>query len=229
MLVALACHEAGEHESDSENEDAKWLDELLLENGCPCCPERVDVKGAMGVPSDEPPGETSNGGPSERLCFIEDEESHDIMMATEPETRKVRVAIDSGSTANVIHPKELPAGIVVTPYTGDVHFRGANNSRIERYGSVVTRLKNEFGSVGCGWEAADVHKALHSVSQVCGPEEDEIGKQDVLFNNKICAVVPPGIVAAILKRFKPVATYPRDGNLYVGEMEMSSFTRPANA
>ena len=45
-------NEADEHESDSEDEDVKWLDELLLENG---------VQGAMGVPADEPPGETPTG------------------------------------------------------------------------------------------------------------------------------------------------------------------------
>ena len=86
-------------------------------------------------------------------------------------------------------------------------------------------LENEHGAVGCSWQAADVGRALRSVSTVCGPEDMEVGKRDVLFNNKTCVVVPPGIVAAILKRIKPVATYPREGNLYVGEMTMSSFPR----
>ena len=72
-------------------------------------------------------------------------------------------------------------------------------------------------------------RALHSVSAVCGPEEMEVGKQDVLFNNKLCVVMPPGIVAAILKRIKPVAEYPREGNLYVGEVVVSSFTRQGQA
>jgi len=47
----------------------------------------------------------------------------------------------------------------------------------------------------------------------------------VLFNNDVCVVVPPGIVAEILKRVKPIAKYDREGNMYVGEMTMSSFHR----
>jgi hypothetical protein len=47
----------------------------------------------------------------------------------------------------------------------------------------------------------------------------------VLFNNDLCVVVPPGIVAEILKRVTPVAKYDREGNLYVGDMTMSSFRR----
>ena len=50
-------------------------------------------------------------------------------------------------------------------------------------------------------------------------------KQDVLFNNDVCVVVPPGIVAEILKRVTPIAKYDREGNLYVGEMTMSPFRR----
>ena len=79
--------------------------------------------------------------------------------------------------------------------------------------------------MGCGWELANVSRALHSVATVCGPKEDDDGKQDVLFNNKLCVVMPPGIVRAILKRIKPIAEYPREGNLYVGDMVMSSFAR----
>ena len=52
-------------------------------------------------------------------------------------------------------------------------------------------------------------------------------KQDILFNAAKCVVVPPGIVDEILKRIKPIAEYPREGNLYVAHMRMSSFTRPA--
>ena len=157
--------------------------------------------------------------------ICEDEECAEDIIAAVAERVRVRPAMDSGATANVIHPNELPAGCHIEPNRTNRHFRGANNSRIERFGAVRTLLENEHGAVGCDWQAADVGRALHSVSTVCGPEEMEVGKQDVLFNNKLCVVMPPGIVAAILKRIQPVATYPRDGNLYVGEMTMSSFTR----
>ena len=59
-----------------------------------------------------------------------------------------------------------------------------------------------------------------------GPIEHPTGKQDVLFNNKTCVVVPPGVVNAILRFIKPVARYPRTGNLYIGKVTASSFPRP---
>ena len=49
--------------------------------------------------------------------------------------------------------------------------------------------------------------------------------QDVLFNNKTCYVVPPGIVAKIMETIKAVAEYPREGNLYLANVELSSFAR----
>ena len=161
---------------------------------------------------------------------MEDEEADvsDIIAAVADKVR-MRVAMDSGATANVMHPNELPANASIKPFTGTHHFRGANNSRIERYGSTQTILENSHGKVGCGWELCDVGRALHSVPTVCGPEEMEVGKQDVLFNNKLCVVMPPGIVAAILKRIKPVAEYPHECNLYVGEVLVSGFTRQGQA
>ena len=168
-------------------------------------------------------------GTSRGLCLVENDFDPDALIAEVAERVRLRVAIDSGATANVAHPKELPANVHVTPYTGGQHFRGANNSRIERYGSAETILENDVGKVGCGWELFDVGRALHSVLTVCGPEDHPTGKQDVLFNNKLGVVVPPGVVAAILRRIKPVAHYPRDGNLYVGEFTMSSFPRQGAA
>ena len=71
---------------------------------------------------------------------------------------------------------------------------------------------------------AEVTRPLHSVSQIAGPCEGE-GNHDVLFNNKRCVVVAPGIVEEILKHMKPVAEYQRDGNLYLSEFTMSDFAR----
>ena len=47
----------------------------------------------------------------------------------------------------------------------------------------------------------------------------------MLFSNKKCVVVPPGIAEEILKKVTPVMEYQREGNLYVAEMEMSAFGR----
>ena len=73
---------------------------------------------------------------------------------------------------------------------------------------------------------ADVGRPLHSTAIVTGPSDHPAGKQDVVFNNKTCVVVAPGVVNAILKCIKPLSTYPRQGNLYIGKVSVSSFPRP---
>ena len=67
---------------------------------------------------------------------------------------------------------------------------------------------------------------LYSIRQICGSAGGTVNSnQDVFFNNDVCVVFPPGIVAEILKRVTPVASYAREGNLYVGDMVLSSFHR----
>ena len=68
---------------------------------------------------------------------------------------------------------------------------------------------------------ADVNRALHPVARVTGPK-DGPGKQDVLFDNQVCVVVPLGTVKEILKRIKPLMRYQRGGNLYIDELSMTS-------
>ena len=64
------------------------------------------------------------------------------------------------------------------------------------------------------------------MSEVCGPAGGiKNAKQDVLFNNDLCVVVPPGIVAEVLKRVTPLARYGREGKLCVGDLTMSPFRR----
>ena len=92
------------------------------------------------------------------------------------------------------------------------HFVGAKGDRIDKYGTCDAKLTTKHGVVGCRWQLADVTRPLHSASRVTGPEEGP-GKQDVLFNNKRCVVVPPGIVEEILKKVAPVMEYKREGNL----------------
>ena len=71
---------------------------------------------------------------------------------------------------------------------------------------------------------ADVTRPLNSVSETCGPADGD-GRQDVLFTNKKCYVVPPGVVAEIMKKTKSVVEYDRSGGLYLADIEMSSFIR----
>ena len=148
------------------------------------------------------------------------------LVAATIEVVKVRVAMGSAATDNVIPPDQLPSDVMLIPNTSGEHFVGANNAHIEKYGQVDTVLKSPAGNrVSCAWQASDVNRALHSVAKVCGPKGEGNAKQDVLFDNDICVVVPPGVVKAILKRLKPVMQYEREGNLYVAELEMSSFPR----
>ena len=144
-----------------------------------------------------------------------------------PATTRITVAADTGAVRNVINPKDLPRGAepngVIT-----THFVGASDEHIENYGEVDTMLSGSGlndQTVACNWCAADVSKALHSISETTGPF-DGPGTHDVLFNNRLGVVVPLGIVNMILKRIKPLLTYDRRGGLYCADLEVSSFPRP---
>ncbi len=88
----------------------------------------------------------------------------------------------------------------------------------------MRNASKDQGPVDEPWEEEDVSRPLNSVSQTAGPK-DGPGLQDVLFNNKTCYVVPPGTVERIMKEIKAIAEYPRNGDLYVADMELSSFQR----
>ena len=180
------------------------------------------VEAAQRIMYNEENGSTSHLSGSTSINVLYDPEEEMVGATTEIVT--VRPALDSGSVDNVIHPKELPNDANTTPNNNDSHFVGANNSRIEKFGTCDTSLESKCGKVGCHWKLADVSRPLHSVSRVTGPK-DGPGKQDVIFNNRVGVVVPPGIVDEILKRVKPLARYEREGNLYVGEFQMSAFGR----
>jgi hypothetical protein len=150
------------------------------------------------------------------------------LCAVEPHVVKVRVALDSAACDNVIDPKELPNDAEWEPNETGKHFVGANESPIERFGSCKTIMSSKHGRVGCNWQMAAVSRALHSVGIVAGPKGGP-GKQDVLFDNDNAYVVAPGVVKAMMKHLKAVAEYEREGNLYVGEVSLSSFTRQGNA
>ena len=155
------------------------------------------------------------------MFCIEEEEDEDQVLAAASEAVRLRVAMDSAAVDHVIHPRDLPADVEYVPNTTGRHFIGANDAHIEKYGSCKTVLTSTDTSVGCHWQMADVNRALHSVARVTGPR-DGPGKQDVLFDNEVCVVVPPGTVKEILKRIKPLMRYERQGNLYIAEVSMTS-------
>ena len=174
----------------------------------------------MQARSDSDPTESVNRS----LQLIEDDGEEGSLNAAGKETR-IRVAMDSGSCRNVTHPKTLPEGIAVTPNNTGKHFSGAGGEVIQKYGECVTSIEGAHGRVGCRWNVADVTRPLHSVSQIAGPYDGD-GDLDVLFNNKRCVVVRPGVVEAVVGQISPVAEYHRDGNLYLSDFTMSDFIRP---
>ena len=93
---------------------------------------------------------------------------------------------------------------------------------IEKFGGCITNIDGPHGQVGCRWHVADVTRPLHSVSQIAGPYEGD-GNHDILFSNRRCVVVPPGVVEAVMKHMELVAEYHRDGNLYLSDLTMSDF------
>ncbi len=152
-----------------------------------------------------------------------EEDKDDSLNAITQETQ-VRVAMDSGSCRNATHPTTLPQGVKVDPNLAGKHFPGAGGEAIEEFGACMTGLEGTHGRAGCKWDVADGTRPTHSVSRIAGPAGGD-GNMDVLFNNKTCYVVPPGVVERIMREVKAVAEYPREGNLYVAEMELSGFTR----
>ena len=157
------------------------------------------------------------------VSFIEGDDEGEGIKSLRQETR-IRAAMDSGSCRNVTHPKTLPAGVKVTPNTSGKHFSGAGGEVIEKFGECITNIESAHGTVGCRWNVADVTRPLHSVSQIAGPYDGD-GDHDILFNNKRCVVVPPGVVEAVMKHVDTVAEYHRDGNLYLSDFTMSDFVR----
>ena len=69
------------------------------------------------------------------------EAAEEELIANTTEVVKVKVAVDSGSVANVIFPEGLPRDVVVSGNENGHHFTGAGGDPIRRHGSCKTRLK----------------------------------------------------------------------------------------
>ena len=159
----------------------------------------------------------------ERLMMIE-EQIDELNIVRD--TTKVKVAMDSGAVKHVTHPSTLPSGAIITPNNTGRHFSGAGGETIEKYGDCMTTMTTTTGTeIAMPWNVACVARLLHAVSQVTGPADHPTGKHDVLFNNKRCVVVEPGVVEYILQHVKSIAEYPREGDLYLAEMQLSTFGR----
>ncbi len=162
---------------------------------------------------------------ADEMDLLEDQEGPDEQINVVQSEIRARVAMDSGAVSSVTHPATVPHGTVIAPNTSGKHFVGAGGDTIIKHGKCTTMMTGAHGPVGCNWQVADVTRPLNSVSQITG-SYDGPGEHDVLFNNKTCVVVPPGVVNAILEKIKPIAEYPREASgLYVADVVMSSFTR----
>ena len=160
------------------------------------------------------------------MNLLENLEPEEELVAAAVEKSRIKAAMDSAAVDNVIGPDDLPAGVEPSGNTSGKHFVGANGSHIRKYGTCDLLMEGEFGEFGCRWQVADVTRPLNSVSKVTGPQEHPTGKQDVLFNNKRCVVVAPGVVEWIMKHIDAVAEYKREGGLYLADLVMSGFPRP---
>ena len=159
----------------------------------------------------------------EQLMMLE-EQTDELNIVRD--TTKVKVAMDSGAVKHVTHPSTLPTGAIITPNNTGRHFSGAGGETIEKYGDCMTTMITATGTaIAMPWNVACVARPLHAVSQVTGPADHPTGKHDVLFNNKRCVVVEPGVVEYILQHVKSIAEYPRECDLYLAEMELSTFGR----
>jgi len=164
----------------------------------------------------------------EDLALLESDELEELIANTVEEVT-IQVAMDSGSCANVAHQDDMPKGSIIEPNLEDKHFSGAGGDRIRKHGTCRTKCVGAAGEFITDWSVAEVTRALHSVSKVTGPEDHPIGHHDVLFNNKRCCVVPPGIVELIMTTVKAIAEYKRSGGLYLADIKMSSFARQGPA
>ena len=167
-------------------------------------------------------------GPDERLDVLEEISEDDDLNEVDSAQKviKTKVALDSGATTHTTHPADIPDGAEFQENETGKNFSGAGGHFIKRHGTAQTVMTGKRGSAAIPWEVADVTRALQSVSKTCGPQGQK-GHYDVLFTNECGYVVTAGTVEQILAagNTKVAAEYPREGNLYVAEVELVGFPR----
>ena len=161
----------------------------------------------------------------EKIFFLTHEDIDDFIGSCE-EIVNTSVALDSGAVKSVLPVGDVLKGVRIgTKVGGDFH--GAGGQNIENFGPCQTLCTDANGNQTLSnWTAAATTKALHSVSQIAGPEEHPTGLHDVMFNNKIGVIMPPGTLDKLLQTMKPVSEYKRRGDLYVTDVALSTFRRP---
>ena len=129
--------------------------------------ERLKVENILSAPPDD--------SFVKDLNLLEYQEINELIANTVEDVKRLQVAMDSGSEANVVSPDDLPGGVEIAPNLTGNNFNGAGGDPITRHGSVKTLMEGARGKFTTDWQVADVTRALHSVSKVTGPEEHPTG------------------------------------------------------
>ncbi len=148
------------------------------------------------------------------LAPLELEESEDELNELTEEV-EIRVANDSGSVDHVVHPKDIPKTVQIVKPKRVRNFVSVSGDGIKNYGTADVELEMGAGNVVNGtFSVADVTRPLHSTSKICDEEKE------VLFTKGEATVVPAGSLSKFLGMCRQIATYEREGGLYLAKMKV---------
>ena len=141
------------------------------------------------------------------------EENEDEILAADEEI-EIDVAADTGCVDHCVGPDDIPGSIPVVKVKGKTrNFVGAGGGRIRCYGEAGVELVQKNGKVIQNKvQVADVCRPLHAVSKITD------NGHDFLFKKGCAYAVPEGVFDKILAQVTHVATYPRQGGLWVAKV-----------
>ena len=137
--------------------------------------------------------------------------SDDALLPIEEDEVILEVTADTGAVDNVANPRDLP-GFAIQESHGSKngkHFVGAGAERIENQGEVKLSMKpvDGGGKLGATFQAADITRALMSITKVC----DSAPGTTVTFDSKVGLVKRGG---------RDIAKFYRKGGLYVMKVKV---------
>ena len=187
------------------------------------------VRGGMGLPADELPSETPiedlgvfidrllerigtmeklDDDIMESLRVLEWDVSEDELMAVGFKPKRLLAALDSGAGDHVAGSEDV-MGFKLEESPGSRagrSFIAANGSKIQNLGQVGLRMRNGQGPVFRSmFQIADVTRPLYSVGRIC-----DAG----------CTVTFNKAKATVVKDGKTIATFDRQGGLYLADLEI---------
>ena len=137
--------------------------------------------------------------------------SDDPLLPIEEDEVILEVTADTGAVDNVANPRDLPGFAIQESYgsMNGKHFVGAGAERIENQGEVKLSMKpvDGGGKLGATFQAADITRALMSITKVC----DSAPGTTVTFDSKVGLVKRGG---------RDIAKFYRKGGLYVMKVKV---------